>query len=108
MKETVYFQEVLPQICFFIGFAAVVMLIFLIYELVWRRKHPAVSAGRGSAREKKSVERRLFFAFVFLFLWILAFVSFLLSLVEAAVFMYLPVVLICVCGVCLCLASFKK
>lgn len=107
MEKVVYFQDVAPHIYAFVGVAVVVLSAFLVYEFIWRQKHPQAAAGKLTSAEKRAVSRRLFFVFAFLFMWILTFVSYLLTVTESGGYMYVPFALICLGGLFLCF-SFRK
>ena len=107
MEKVVYFQDVAPQICAFVWVAVAVLSAFLVYELVWRQKHPQAAAGKLTSAEKRAVSRRLFFVFAFLFMWILAFAGYLLTITESGGYMYVPFALICLGGLFLCFL-FRK
>ena len=96
MENLIYFQDALPRISAFVWAAVIVLSAFLAYDVLWRRKHPQVAAGRADEAEKKACARRLSLVFCFLFVWLAVFVFFLLRLAGASVCAYwglLPVVL---------------
>lgn len=88
MENVTSFQDVLPQISAFFWAAVIVLSAFLAYEVLWRRKHPRVAAGRADEAEQKACARRLSLVFCFLFVWLAVFVLFLLHLVNASVYAY--------------------
>ena len=59
MENLIYFQDALPRISAFVWAAVIVLSAFLAYEVLWRRKHPQVAAGRADEAEKKACARRL-------------------------------------------------
>lgn len=65
MEKVVYFQDVAPQICAFVWVAVAVLSAFLVYELVWRQKHPQAAAGKLTSAEKKSRFPQTVFCFCF-------------------------------------------
>lgn len=79
MNEIVYVKDVLPEIAGICGFAIVVVLGFLVYEIKWRREHPKGYTPEASAEEKKSCRQRASRFFCFMFVWILAFMAYLLA-----------------------------
>lgn len=96
MENLISFQDALPRISAFVWAAVIVLSAFLAYEVLWRRKHPQVAAGRADEAEKKACARRLSLVFCFLFVWLAVFVFFLLRLTGASVCAYwglLPVFL---------------
>jgi protein-S-isoprenylcysteine O-methyltransferase Ste14 len=96
MENLISFQNALLRISAFVWAAVIVLSAFLAYEVLWRRKHPQVAAGRADEAEKKACARRLSLVFCFLFVWLAVFVFFLLRLTGASVCAYwglLPVFL---------------
>lgn len=79
MNEIVYLKDVMPEIAGICGFAVVVVLGFLVYEVKWRREHPEGCTPEASAEEKKSCRQRASCFFCFMFVWILAFTAYLLA-----------------------------
>ena len=95
MENLIYFQDALPRISAFVWAAVFVLSAFLAFDVLWRRNHPQVAAGRADEAEKKACARRLL-VFCFLFVWLAVFVFFLLRLAGASGCAYwglLPVVL---------------
>lgn len=76
MENLISFQDALPRISAFVWAAVIVLSAFLAYEVLWRRKHPQVAAGRADEAEKKACARRLSLVFCFLFVWLAVFVFF--------------------------------
>ena len=58
MENLISFQDALPRISAFVWAAVIVLSAFLAYEVLWRRKHPQVAAGRADEAEKKACARR--------------------------------------------------
>lgn len=79
MDEIVYVKDVMPEILGICGFAIVVLLGFLFYEIKWRKKHPGAYTAEASAAEKKSCRRRASYFFCFIFVWIFVFMAYLLA-----------------------------
>ena len=55
MENLISFQDALPRISAFVWAAVIVLSAFLAYEVLWRRKHPQVAAGRADEAEKKAL-----------------------------------------------------
>ena len=54
MENLISFQNALLRISAFVWAAVIVLSAFLAYEVLWRRKHPQVAAGRADEAEKKA------------------------------------------------------
>ena len=55
MENLIFFQNALLRISAFVWAAVIVLSAFLAYEVLWRRKHPQVAAGRADEAEKKAL-----------------------------------------------------